>query len=154
MGQRIAAGGHTAALRSTTPHIGMEDLALVAMPLSTAAVVLDVCVRLQEMEMLNQTPSALHERSCKCTVHQHSSAVVMAFARSLRQLTPTLVTQLLPSSTQLSVGCGLHQQLPSAFLSLANLHTATQWHHTLLPWQQTHERHPPSNGKTVTTQQE
>lgn len=96
--------------------------------------------------MLNQTPSALHERSCKCTVHQHSSAVVMAFARSLRQLTPTLVTQLLPSSTQLSVGCGLHQQLPSAFLSLANLHTATQWHHTLLPWQQTHERHPPSNG--------
>lgn len=57
----------------------------------------------------------------------------MAFARSLKQLTPTLATQLLPSCTQSSWGCGLHHQhLPCALVSLAHLHTANQLHHSVL----------------------
>ena len=72
----------------------------------------------------------------------------MALARALRQLTPTLASQLLPSSTQPSLWCGLHhQQLPSACVSLANLLTTNQLHHSSLISQEHHGFLPRSSGE-------
>ena len=48
----------------------------------------------------------------------------MALARALRQLSTPLAAQLLPCATQSAVYCGLHHQLPSVLVNLADIHAA------------------------------
>lgn len=59
----------------------------------------------------------------------------MALARSLRQFTPTLTFQLFPTGVQSCFLCGLHQQLPSAVVSLSHLEGASQLQqYSSQPW--------------------
>lgn len=55
-----------------------------------------------------------------------SPQIAMALARSLRQFTPTLTFQLFPTGVQSCFMCGLHQQLPSAVVSLSHLESGSQ----------------------------
>ncbi|DBB04170.1 hypothetical protein WJX77_004853 [Trebouxia sp. C0004] len=50
----------------------------------------------------------------------------MAVAKSLRQLTPTLMTHLLSTSVHGSHLCGLQQQLPCTLVSLTHLNVVSQ----------------------------
>lgn len=73
----------------------------------------------------------------------------MAFARALKQLTPALASQLLVSTSQAPVRCGIHHQLPCALVSLTHLHTATQMQQSSLFSQLTDRRRSRGIGKSV-----